>query len=371
MISNFIKSISIWIFLGVTTITGGQAQNQNSDDRKYIGADSLGIGGRQAHSGPSFHRIDTSRYPDLPPNPKLFYTHSAGMYISFRTNSSSIYAKWCTSSAKAYMNMTGIAFEGLDLYIKKDGAWVYAGVGRLGTGDCNEHTLVTAMEEGVWKECLLYLPLYDAISSLEIGVNTDAKIHPLENKPFNKQIPIYGTSIVQGASASRPGLAYPARMSRLLGHDFINLGISGSAKMEPEVAHMIANMELDGLILDCIPNCSPDNISDRTASFIQIIRKKHPQIPIIAMEGAAFESGNFNRIIADDMEERNRRWNIEINLLKKSDPNLYLIESEGLMGDDHEGTIDGTHPNDLGFDRMLNKMVPATKNILDQYTFYK
>lgn len=370
MINDSMRFLCLWIFFGLISAEGLQAQSQNNSERTYVNAESLGIGGRQAHSGPIFHRIDTSHYNNLLPNPKLFYTHSAGLYISFRTNSTSIYAKWCTSPAKAYTNMTGIAFEGLDLYIKKDGAWVYAGVGRPGTGNCSEHTLVTAMEDGTWKECLLYLPLYDAVSSLEIGVNTDAEIQPLDEQPFKKKVPIYGTSIVQGASASRPGLAYPARMSRLLGFDFINLGISGSAKMEPEVAHMIADMELNGLIIDCIPNCSPDNITERTAKFIQIIRDKHPHIPIIAIEGAAFESGNFNRHIAQDMEERNQRIRTEIEQLKRNDPHLYLIGSEGLMGKNHEGTIDGTHPNDLGFDRMLDKMVPATKFILDQYDLY-
>ena len=36
------------------------------------------------------------------------------------------------------------------------------------------------------KECLLYLPLYDELKSLEIGVSSDAHIHKGEN-PFKEK----------------------------------------------------------------------------------------------------------------------------------------------------------------------------------------
>lgn len=323
------------------------------------------IQGRTTHAGAAFHRIDTAQFADIPANVKQLYTHSAGLYVTFNTNSTQIRAKWCTSPAKTYNNLAAIAFEGMDLYIKRDGKWVYAGVGRPGAQDCAESTLVAEMDTGQ-KECLLYLPLYDSTDKLEIGVDSTADFE-FSASPFNHRIPVYGTSIVHGASASRPGLAYPARLSRMSGLDFINLGISGSAKMEPQVADMIADMQMDALIIDCVPNCSPDNITERTAAFIQKIRSEHPDIPIIAIEGAFFESGNFNRKIAEDMHLRNKRFREEIAKLQKSDPHLFLIGAEGLMGDDHEGTIDGTHPNDLGFDRMIQKILPATKNILKGY----
>lgn len=345
-----------------------QVQAQTSAEkpgRQYMDAKDLGVHGREAHQGAYYHRIDTTHFTKLPAFPKLLYTHSAGLYVSFRTNSQSVYAKWCTSPAKAYPNLAAIAFEGLDLYIRRDGQWVHAGIGRPGSEDCNEATLVTGMDKG-WKECLLYLPLYDDVSQLEIGIDSKASLESVAS-PFGHNIPVYGTSIVHGASASRPGLAYPARLSRMTGLDFTNMGISGSAKMEPEVADMIAGLRMDALIIDCVPNCSPDNIRERTAPFIRIIREQHPDIPIIAIEGAFFEMGNFNQGVAADFRLRNERFREEIGKLQQSDPNLYLIGADGLMGNDHEGTIDGVHPNDLGFDRMIQKILPATKNILQRY----
>lgn len=112
-------------------------------------------------------------------------------------------------------NLTRVAQKGLDLYIKRDGKWQFAGVGIPG-GVTTEKVLVDNMgtEE---KECLLYLPLYDELKSLEIGVSSDAHIRKGEN-PFKEKIVVYGSSILQGASASHPGMAYPVRLSRSSGY---------------------------------------------------------------------------------------------------------------------------------------------------------
>lgn len=333
--------------------------------RQFISAEELGIQGRLAHDGPLFHRVDTASHTDMPQNPKTYFTHSAGMFISFRTNSSQIAARWCTSPSRPYNNLSGIAFEGLDLYIKRGDTWVHAGVGRPGSTACQEGTLVSRMDT-TWKECLLYLPLYDETISLEIGIDTAASIQSAPS-PFQHLLPVYGTSITQGASASRPGLAYPAQLSRRTQLNFVNLGISGSAKMEDAVAHMIAAQPLDGLIIDCVANCSVQNIEERTATFIGIIRASHPDIPIITLEGAPFESGNFDQHAAADMPLRNQYFRREIERLQSQDPHLYLIPADGLMGNDHEGTIDGVHPNDLGFERMLHIIAPRTQTILQKY----
>ena len=156
-----------------------------------------------------------------------------------------------------------------------------AGVGMPG-GVTTERVIVDNMgtEE---KECLLYLPLYDELKSLEIGVSSDAHIYKGEN-PFKKKIVVYGSSILQGASASRPGMAYPARLSRSSGYNFINLGLSGNGKMEKEVAGMLANIDADAFILDCIPNPSPKEITERAVGFVMTLREKHPDTPIIIIQ---------------------------------------------------------------------------------------
>ena len=346
------------LFIGM----GVHASARPADSLVYTDAQQFTLIGKPLPGGSYFHRVDTAAYPALPPAVKQLLTNSAGLAISFTTNSTQIAAKWCTDERKPGSNMTAIAYEGLDLYIKRDGKWQFAGVGRPATSTCNEYTLVENMEQGT-KECLLYLPLYDETVSLQVGVEADATIKAGPN-PFNKNILIYGSSIVQGASASRPGLAYPARLSRETGYQFLNLGVSGNAKMEPAVADMVAAMDMDAFILDCVPNASPEEVTERTANLVRTIRAKHPDVPIIAIQSIFREGGNFNRAIAERVAAQNVNFKHEIEQLQQEVDGLYLITEDGLLGDDHEASVDGTHPNDMGFDRMLQKIRPAVLEIL-------
>ncbi|SFB80650.1 Lysophospholipase L1 [Parapedobacter composti] len=358
--------ISYWISIVVCKFTlTSEVLAQESTFWKYTDARELTLVGKAHFGDHYFHRIDTAAFPAIPQTVKRLLTHSAGLALSFSTNSTRLSVKWCTSDRKAGNNMTAIAHEGLDLYIKRDGRWQYAGVARPATNECNEFTLVQNMASGD-KECLLYLPLYDETISLHIGVTEGATLAARPD-PFRNRILIYGSSIVHGASASRPGLAYPARLSRETGHHFINLGVSGNAKMEATVAEMITALPMDALILDCVPNSSPQQITERTANLVKTIRSKHPKMPIIAVQSIVRESGNFDRAIAERVAAQNANFDKEIRLLQHSDPHLYLITADGLLGDDNEGTTDGTHPNDLGFDRMLQKLKPALQTILRKY----
>ena len=325
---------NVWICLGLIMFpltTFGQQKSNFT----YMPAQELLLVGKATTEGEYFHRVDTAKYCTMPPAVKKLFTNSAGLAISFTTNSPVIKAKWTVPDNYQLPNLTRLAQKGLDLYIKRDGKWQFAGVGMPG-GVTTERVIVDNMgtEE---KECLLYLPLYDELKSLEIGVSSDAHIHKGEN-PFKKKIVVYGSSILQGASASRPGMAYPARLSRSSGYNFINLGLSGNGKMEKEVAGMLADIDADAFILDCIPNPSPKEIT---------------------------ETGNFNQKARENVKQQNEAIAEQVEVLrKKGVKNLYFIKEDRFLGTDHEGTIDGTHPNDLGFDRMLKKYKPAISKIL-------
>ncbi|WP_229707495.1 SGNH/GDSL hydrolase family protein [Sphingobacterium alkalisoli] len=331
----------------------------------FTQAHTLTITGKAWDSQPFYHRLDTARYAGLSSTLKRLATHSAGLAISFKTNSTTISARWQTSPQRSSDNMTGIAYEGLDLYILRDGRWQYAGVARPSAHDTSETSIVENMVHGE-KTCLLFLPTYDETLFLEIGIDADATIKANPN-PFRKNILIYGSSIVQGASASRPGLAYPAKLSRQTGYHFINMGFSGNAKMETTVAEMIAPLPMDAFILDCVPNPSPEEILERTANMVKTIRRYHPEAPIIAIQSVAREKGNFDQQIAQRVKLKDQYFRQEIKKLQRDDPHLYLIEADGLLGTDQEGTTDGIHPNDLGFERMLQEIRPAILAIFAKY----
>lgn len=135
----------------------------------------LTVTGRAFSHVPGYQRVDTGKYNSMPTPVKQLLTNPAGMAITFTTNSNVIAAKWTMgASAKGHPNMTAITDSGLDLYIKLNGKWVFAGTG-VPRGITTEATLVTGMVDGE-KECLLYLPLYNPLDRLEIGVAAGSNI---------------------------------------------------------------------------------------------------------------------------------------------------------------------------------------------------
>ncbi|WAC39156.1 SGNH/GDSL hydrolase family protein [Pedobacter sp. SL55] len=332
----------------------------------YYDARKFYLYGKAFNNQQQYHRADTATYNELPATVKNLLTHSAGLAIVFKTNSKSISAKWCVTDKKPGNNMTLIAQKGLDLYIKRDGKWQFAGVGRPSSNICSEFTLVKAMDN-TEKECMIFLPLYDELKSLEIGVEAGSSIVSLNN-PFRKRVVIYGSSIVHGASAGRPGMAYPAILSRSTGLYFMNLGISGNAKMEKSAAKMVSDIEADAFILDCVPNPSPQQIKERAEDFVKTVRAKHTKAPIILIQSIFREQGNFDLEVKERVKQQNVEITAAFNRLKSAGvKDLYLITSENLLGDDHDASTDGVHPNDLGFYRMAAQLGPQITKILGQY----
>jgi hypothetical protein len=197
-----------------------------TDSVVYTDAATLYISGKPFNTVNPYQRVDTAKYPALPKAVKKLLTHSAGLAICFTSNSTSIFAKWCLNNPIDYNNITAINSRGLNLYVQKNGKWQFAGVAKPDTKKCTQTVVVENMQKGE-KKFLMYLPTYNELSSLAIGIERGSTIQPLPDA-FKKRVVVYGSSITQGASASRAGLAYPALLSRHLGYDFINAGMSGS-----------------------------------------------------------------------------------------------------------------------------------------------
>lgn len=334
----------------------------NLHAQKIVNGNDLELIGKMYPDETGYTRLDTTKWNQLPPPVKRLIQHSAGLALSFSTNSNKIAANWCVGNNAALNNMTPIAQKGLDLYIKRNGTWEYAGVGRP-SDSCSTYTLIENMADG-WKECLLYLPLYDELKSVELVIDENAAIKA-EKDPFQKRILVYGSSIVHGASASRAGLAYPAKLSRNTGYHFINFGVSGSAKMEASVAELLADIQADIFVLDCVPNSNPEVVTERTGHLVKTIRAAHPNAPIVLVETIVRETGNFNTKIAAFENAKNVNFKIEYEkLLAEGIKGLYYIPGNDLIGHDHEGTTDGIHPNDLGFERMVQIIEPVMREVI-------
>jgi lysophospholipase L1-like esterase len=297
--------------------------------------------------------------------------NSAGVSVRFVTDATTIRARWALTDPWLYLpNMTAIGKSGLDLYVKTEKGWHWLAVGQP-TAQTNEVTLVENLLPGK-REYLLYLPLYNGTKFVELGVPPGAAIETAGpwGPGVRKPIVFYGTSILQGLSASRPGMVHSAILGRKFNYPTINLGFSGNGKMEPEMADLLAELDPSIYVLDCLPNMVADEIKERVEPFVKKLRAAHPDVPIVLVEDRTMQD---SFLIAGRMEYYHLKDRAELKaayerLQKDGVKNLFYIPGEHLFGDDGEGSTDGSHPNDLGFTRqaeifakVLEPLLPTEK----------
>ncbi len=360
----------LFLMLAIAAI-GFPSMAVSTKNLRYVSADSLTIVNKPQPDGPRLRRIDTAKYPTLTPTVNKYLNMSTGMAVKFKTNSPVIRAKWVTTDAHNRTNMTAISETGLDLYIKKDGKWLWAGFGNPKFKETtHESTLVNDMDTTM-KECLIYLPTFKQLDSFEVGISPTSRI---ESCGEIKHAPIVamGSSYTHGASTSRAGMAWPAQLSRILDVDIANYGTSGQQKMEQFFADIICDTEADMFIFDCFSNPTAEQIHERFAPFVKKIRSKHPKTPLVFLETVDREWKNFDLKRRKNEEDKEQAAREEIAKIMASDPNIYFFEPGLYTGTDHETTVDGTHPGDNGYQRAaLNiaekiNATPALKRIVDK-----
>lgn len=290
--------------------------------------------------------------------------HAAGLYVNFSTDAKEIAVRWkLTSERLAMSHMPATGVSGVDIYQKHDGQWRFLAVARPGDATVNDVVVARGLA-GKPTEYRLYLPLYNGVSSIAIGVPPGGsfKIAPREQK---KPIVLYGTSITQGGCASRPGMSYAAILGRRLDVPVINLGFSGNGKSEPEVARLLAELDPAIFVLDPLGNMMPHEVADRIPAFIAIIRERHPETPILLNENLVYPTVTLLRSRQDRVEASNfnlRR--IAEERRAAGDRHISIIPAADLTVDGGDTTVDGTHPTDYGFLLMANAMEPSLREAL-------
>jgi hypothetical protein len=311
-----------------------------------------------------------TRYPDRA-KPTLrepvwhLSRHSAGIRVRFRTNAPSISARWSLLNenlAMPHMPATGVS--GVDLYaLDPKNKWRWAAIGIPKAVD-NE---VPLFKDGqpITRDYTLYLPLYNGVTSAFIGVPEQSTITPLPRTTTHKPICFFGTSILHGGCASRPGMGYPEIISRRLDRPHLNLGFSGNAKLEPAASALLAELDPCLYLLDALPNNTVEEAAANLEPFVRTIRAARPNTPIVLVENIEYQDGWHRK------ERQSKTQGInEINravyekLLAEGWKNLHYIASTHLLGDDGEGTVDGAHPTDLGFFRMAAAIEPTIRALV-------
>ena len=303
------------------------------------------------------------------------YNHSTGVAVRFATNSKRIAAQWNLKNNfhMQHMAMTGI--KGTDLYYlnEKRGVWEHVNTARPQEknfkADSIQSKLYVENLDGEMHEYMIYLPLYDGINWLQIGVDSTAELTMprVENPRRMGKIVIYGTSIQQGGCASRTGMVPSAMIQREYNLECVNLATSGHAKMDFYLAEAMASIE-DAIcyVIDPVPNCTKDRCDTVTYDFINILRTLRPEVPIIMVEGLMYPYTRHDSFFAEYLPQKNEGFRRGYEQHKAENPHgIYYMTYDGQVGPEMEGTVDGIHLTDYGFRAYADLLEVKIKEALD------
>ena len=297
---------------------------------------------------------------------------SAGITVRFHSNSTSISLKWTVLNDFDMPHMAATGIKGIDLYTKYNNKWRYvttagALVGlktyqnkSISSDNINEYELIKNMTPE-FREYKLFLPLYDGVTKLEIGIDNNASIKKATPNPL-KPIVFYGTSITQGGCASRPGMAHTNIISRKLDIDCINYGFSGNGRMEMPIVELISDIDAHFYVIECLQNMDSEQVSERVRPLVDVIRTKHPLTPIFLVENMMYTTAFLDQTIETRLIQENAALKNEYDkIIKRGTPNIFYIKDNQDLLVDNEGTVDGVHLTDLGFLRYADYLIENFK----------
>ena len=283
--------------------------------------------------------------------------HTAGGRVRFRTDADRVglRASMRDVTAMPHFALTGSA--GFDLYA--DGVYRGTFVPPMDLKDGYQAEVQLA--PGGMREITVHFPLYSGVTRLELGLPEGSALEPARDYEITAPVVYYGSSITQGGCASRPGNAYESILSRLLSCDHVNLGFSGSAKGETRMAEYIAGLEMSAFVLDYDHNApTPEHLERTHEAFFRIIREARPDLPVFLLSRPQ-PVPNEEELLRRDIVRRT--WETAV---RSGDRNVYFLDGTAMLrafGGD-SGTVDGCHPNDLGFYCMAQALLPGLARAL-------
>lgn len=315
-----------------------------------------------SHDQKHFRRLPDSAKDLVTPNVWKLSTYSAGHAVYFETTSGSLSVHWKLKEILKMKGATSTSANGMDLYIIENGRWRF--VTSCSGLELENNVEIMAFMDDRPKQYCLNLPLFSEPEYVRIGIDQGSTIKKLN--PFSRQpILFYGTSIVHGSAVCRPGMTYPAQISRTLGLPHINLGFSGNARMEIAIAHLLAEQNPSLYVIDPLPNMGPDLVKANAYPFLKYLLEKKRNVPVLMVSCIPYCSYGYIRSTTKTYNESNPQFQLVYEKLKEEGfDNLYYFNAENVLGDDYEGTLDGTHPSDLGFYRFAQSLLPTIKGLI-------
>ncbi|MEY3435648.1 MAG: hypothetical protein RL335_104 [Bacteroidota bacterium] len=343
------KAVNFFFFILLTT----SSVAQNTPLKSWVPA-TAEIHGRWWNSGykETYDRMPASAEGEVRKEVWDLSRRGAGLHLLFRSNAPEIIVRYTVSNTLQMPHMPATGVSGVDLYAKdKSGSWGWS-AGKYNFGDTISFTFSGFAAETI-RDHVLYLPMYNHIKWLEVKYPASSSFEVVTEKD-SKPVVVYGTSIANGACATRPGLGWTNILSRLIDKSVINLAFSGNGRLEYEVYKYIGEIDASLFILDCLPNMSGDVyikegiLRRRLDSSFQYLRSLHPNTPILFTEHAGYGDEDMNAKKKETYMAANAVLLSYYESLKRAGVKNIGYLSKKEIGLTIESTVDGIHPNDIG-----------------------
>jgi lysophospholipase L1-like esterase len=291
--------------------------------------------------------------------------NTSGGQVHFQSDSPRILVRVKLAHASGMYHMPATGQSGVDLYVGEPGKLRYSRTARF-AGHANEFTAALFEGKKAMRNYIVNFPLYNGVKSIEVGVSNGSKVEAAPAFAGDGCVVVYGTSITQGGCADRPGLSYTNILSRRLNREFVNLGFSGNGKGEPALANLIAQIPDKRLIVLDYEANAYWGVKETMDIFIDILRKAQPKVPILVLSKIRYARELHE---PEQMAELKKRAAFQRELVERrsaaGDNNIHFLDGGTLLGDNYEEcTVDGVHPNALGFMRMADALEPEFRRLL-------
>ncbi len=287
------------------------------------------------------------------------YHTTAGGRVRFVTDSPYVAVSVELDGLYTFVGMSKIGTCGMDIYA--DGEFVTSYRNFVGEAEDRISSLAAMRQDG---EHLIEInfPLYCNVKNMYVGIDKNASLKSAPDYTVETPVVFYGSSITHGACSSRPGLTYPARLSRMLDMNFHSLGYGGLCKGEVNMANYIASLNMSACVLDYDHNApTPEYLRETHSRFFNIVREKNPDLPIL--------------ILTCPRYTMNERWIVRRDIIKETydaavargDKNVYILYGSEFFSEiGNEYSVDDTHPTDEGFYYMARAIAPTLRKMLEK-----
>lgn len=359
------KHIVFFIFTICSVVGNAQIRWYNPE---VDGAELHGQLMKQEKRSNYYHRLPDIVKSDLRNTLWDLACYSSGESLKFYTDSKEIIVKYVVSGTDKKSHISLASMSGLDLHATdRDGVirWCNAD---LDFGDTITYTYSSLYyENGTRYEYELDLPLFSTVESLKIGVDQNSYF---EFSNPSEELPViaYGTSIMHGANASRPGMTWASIVKRDLDLPFVNFGFSGNGRLEKGMIDIIKENPAKLIILDCLPNLAynkKEEIIKLTVDAVKAIRKSQPDVPIIITDHLGYAHSVTNSQVVGRAKIANEA-NIDAytKLLGMGYLKLFHLTYDDIAMPS-DGTVDGVHPSDYGMKVYSSAYIKAIREVLN------